>query len=39
MAGEVCKSIPAAQSLFDKAASILGYDLLDKVGQLSITIS
>ncbi|MBY0586932.1 ACP S-malonyltransferase [bacterium] len=29
MAGEVCQNVPAAKELFDRAAEILGYDLLD----------
>lgn len=29
MAGELCAALPAAQALFDRAATILGYDLLD----------
>lgn len=28
MAGQLCQSLPAAQTLFDRAAAILGYDLL-----------
>src|SRR5690242_16512951 len=28
MAGEVCRSLPAAKALFDEAADVLGYDLL-----------
>lgn len=28
MAGQVCSDLPAAKALFDKASSILGYDLL-----------
>jgi len=28
MAGALCQSLPAARSLFDRAAAILGYDLL-----------
>src|SRR5262245_7559971 len=28
MAGALCQSVPAAKALFDRAASILGYDLL-----------
>jgi [acyl-carrier-protein] S-malonyltransferase len=28
MAADVCRSVPAAQRLFDEAANILGYDLL-----------
>lgn len=30
MAGALCAENPAAKDLFDKASSILGYDLLDK---------
>jgi len=29
MCDEVCKSVPAAKSLFDEASAILGYDLLE----------
>jgi [acyl-carrier-protein] S-malonyltransferase len=28
MAGELCRSLPAAKALFDEAADVLGYDLL-----------
>ena len=28
MAGELCRSLPAARALFDRAADLLGYDLL-----------
>ena len=28
MAAELCKSLPAARALFDRAATVLGYDLL-----------
>lgn len=31
MAGALCKEVPAAKELFNKASAILGYDLLDKV--------
>jgi [acyl-carrier-protein] S-malonyltransferase len=30
MAGALCEEVPAAKSLFEKASSILGYDLLAK---------
>jgi len=29
MAGALCQSVPAARALFDRASSVLGYDLLD----------
>jgi [acyl-carrier-protein] S-malonyltransferase len=29
MAGALCQSLPAAKALFDRAAAVLGYDLLD----------
>lgn len=29
MAGSLCQSFPAAKTLFDRAAAVLGYDLLD----------
>ncbi|MFQ3594467.1 MAG: acyltransferase domain-containing protein, partial [Gemmataceae bacterium] len=29
MAGELCAQLPAARALFDRAAAVLGYDLLD----------
>jgi [acyl-carrier-protein] S-malonyltransferase len=29
MAGDLCKALPAAQALFDRASAILGYDLLN----------
>jgi [acyl-carrier-protein] S-malonyltransferase len=29
MGGELCKAVPAARALFDRASAVLGYDLLD----------
>ena len=35
MAGQVCADLPAAKALFDKASSILGYDLLKVCVEVS----
>lgn len=38
MAKSLANDVPAAKALFDKASSILGYDLLEKVSVLPFSM-